>query len=106
MPPRNVVNFMRSRGVEITAKQVQNIYDEKGYPSALDAHELVNRLEEKGNKHGWYTHVVKDDTGKLSHVFWMIFCTERRLLWLARPCLLDECRAICYCPVLPISNPP
>ena len=70
MPPRNVVHFMRNRGVEITAKQVQNIYDAKGYSSALDAHELVNRLEEKG-EHGWYTHVVKDDIGKLSHVFWM-----------------------------------
>ena len=70
MPPRNVVHFMRNRGVEITAKQVQNIYDDKGYSSALDAHELVNRLEEKG-KHGWYTHVVKDVIGKLSHVFWM-----------------------------------
>ena len=61
---------MRNRGVEITAKQVQNIYDAKGYSSALDAHELVNGLEEKG-EHGWYTHVVKDDIGKLSHVFWM-----------------------------------
>ena len=71
MPPRNVVNFMRSRGVEIIAKHVQNIYDEKGYSSALDTRELVNRLEEKGDKHGWYTHVVKDDIGKLSHVFWM-----------------------------------
>ena len=70
MPPRKVVDFMRNRGVEITAKQVQNIYDEKGYSSALDAHELVNRFEEKG-KHGRYTHVVKDDTEKLSHVFWM-----------------------------------
>ena len=85
MPPRNVVNFMRSRGVEITAKQVQNIYDEKGYSSALDAHELVNRLEEKGDKHGWYTHVVKDDTGKLSHVFWMSveqFAIARRFPYL------------------------
>ena len=70
MPPRNVVHFMRNRGVEITAKQVKNIYDAKGYSSALDAHELVNRLEEKG-EHGWYTHVVKDDIGKLSQVFWM-----------------------------------
>ena len=69
-PPRNVVHFMRSRGVEITAKQVQNIYDDKGYSLALNAHKLVNRLEERG-KHGWYTHVVKDDTGKLFHVFWM-----------------------------------
>ena len=72
MPPRNVVHFMRNRGVEITAKQVQNSYADKGYSSALDAHELVNHLEEKG-KHGWYTHVVKDDNGKLSHVFWMSF---------------------------------
>ena len=71
MPPRNVVNFKRSRAVGITAKQVQNISDDKGYSSALDAHELVNRLEEKGGKHGWYTHVVEDDIGKLSHVFWM-----------------------------------
>ena len=70
MPPRNVLHFMRNRGVEITAKHVQNIYDHKGHSSALDAHEWVNRLEEKG-KHGWYTHVVKDDIGKLSHVFWM-----------------------------------
>ena len=45
MPPRNVVNFMRRRGVELTAKDVQNIYDKKGYSSALDAHELVTRLE-------------------------------------------------------------
>ena len=71
MPPRNVVNFMQSRGVEITAKRVQNIYDDKGYSSALDAHELVKRLEEKGGKHGWYINVVRDDIGKLSLVFWM-----------------------------------
>ena len=57
--------------MEITAKQVQNFYDGKGYSSALDAHELVNGLEEKGDKHGWYTHVVKDDIGKLSVAFWM-----------------------------------
>ena len=85
MPPRNVVNFMRSRGVEITAKQVQKFYDEKGYSLALDAHELVNRLEEKEDKHGWYTHVVKDDTGKLSHVFWMSveqFAIARRFPYL------------------------
>ena len=31
MAPRNVVHFMRNRGVEITAKQLQNIYDHKGY---------------------------------------------------------------------------
>ena len=47
MPPRNVVHFMRNRGVENTAKEVQKIYDDKGYSSALDAHELVNRLEER-----------------------------------------------------------
>ena len=50
MPPRTVVNFMRSRRVEFTAKQVQSIYDDKGYSSALDANELVNRLEEKRDK--------------------------------------------------------
>ena len=32
---------------------------------------MVNLLEEKGDKHGWYTHVVKEDIGKPSHVFWM-----------------------------------
>ena len=71
MPPRNVVNFMKKRGVELTAKQVQNIYDDKGYSSVLDAHELVTRLEEKSDRHGWYINVVKDDNGKLIHVFWM-----------------------------------
>ena len=70
MPPRNVVHFMRNRGVEM-APQMQNIYDAKGYSSGLDAHELVNRLYEKG-EHGWYTHLVKDDIGKLSHVFWIL----------------------------------
>ena len=34
MPPRNVVNFTRSREVKITANQVQNICDDKGYCSA------------------------------------------------------------------------
>ena len=33
MHPRNVVSFMRKRGVELTAKDVQNIYDKKGYSS-------------------------------------------------------------------------
>ena len=52
MPPRNVVHFMRNRGVEITAKQVQNIYDHKGYSSALDAHELVTALRKRANMGG------------------------------------------------------
>ena len=71
MPPRNVVNYMRRRGVELTAKQVQNAYDNKGCASALDAHELVTRFEEKRDKHSRYINAVKDDTGKLTHVFWM-----------------------------------
>ena len=37
----------------------------------LDAHELVTRLDEKRDRHGWYTNVVYTDTGKLTHVFWM-----------------------------------
>ena len=62
---------MRRQGVEPTAKNVQNIYDQKGYPSATDAHELVTRPEQKRDKWGWYVNVVKDGTGKLTHVFWM-----------------------------------
>ena len=64
MPPRNVVNFMRRRGVELTAKDVQNINDDKGYSSAMDAHELVTRLEDKRDKHGWHLNVVKDESGE------------------------------------------
>ena len=71
MPPRNVVRFMRMREVELTAKDVQKIYDKKEYSSALHPHELVTRLEEKRDRHGWYINVVKDDTGKLTHFFWM-----------------------------------
>ena len=52
MPPRKVVNFIRKREVELTAKEVQNLYDKKGYSSALDAHELVTRLEEKRENTG------------------------------------------------------
>ena len=62
---------MRNRGVELTAKDVQNIYDQKGYSSAMDAHEVVTRLEEKQDKHGWCVNVVKDGTGKLTRVLWM-----------------------------------
>ena len=36
----------------------------------MDAHELVTRLEEKRDKHGWYINVVKHGTGKLIHIFW------------------------------------
>ena len=57
------------------AKDVQNIYDRKGYSSAMHAHELVTRLEERRDKHGWYVNVVKDGTEKLTHVFWI--CIER-----------------------------
>ena len=47
MAPRNVVKFMRRRGVELRAKDVQNIYDANGYSSAL---ELVTRVEKKRDK--------------------------------------------------------
>ena len=67
--PRNVVDFTRNRGVELSANDVQNIYDEKGYPSTMDAHELVTRLEEKQEKHEWCVNVVKDARVKLTHVF-------------------------------------
>ena len=69
--PRHVMNFMRRWGVELTAKDVQNIYDGKEYFSTLDSHELVTRLDKKRNQHGWYMNVVKDVNSNLTHVFWM-----------------------------------
>ena len=48
---------------------MQNIYDNKGYSSAMHAHEVVTPLEEKRDKHGGYVNVVKEDSGKLTQVF-------------------------------------
>ena len=71
MPPRNVANVLRRRGIEVTAKDVQNIHDAKGYSAALVARELVTPFEENLDKQGWYMNVVKDETGKLAYVFWI-----------------------------------
>ena len=57
--------------MEVTAKEIQNIYDDNGYSLAIDANELVTDLEKKRDLHGWDVNVVKNGTGKLTHVFWM-----------------------------------
>ena len=42
----------------------------KGTPQRWMPISWSTALKKRG-KHGWYTHVVKDDTEKLSHVLWM-----------------------------------
>ena len=87
VPPRNIVEFMRKRGYHnITPKHIHNLFEEHGYSSAYDAHELLTTLQKKRDIEGWYVDLKRDCKGRLSHVFWM----SKEQITLARrfPCLL------------------